>query len=373
MDASPEKKELVWVNNVKFICLILVFLTHSESYTQTWIEGLIYYYQPFFTNAFFLVSGYLLFRKQLSNPLVSFNRVDYKNAKGGSTQLLSNIIFKIALPTLLFAILIFFPKQLIRGEGITIKSFLNDTILGGSMWFTCALTIAEICIWILLTLRVRNTWHYVIFGIILTFLANVCYDSIPQIMGNPKIPWSYKSGFIVVLFMALGGVYFSKESIIDKILMGKRSKLILSFSVLFIVLFIFLLEYKDYYKVIRTINWSLADGHMNIPSLIWILIVNIIFIYLCKLIKGGKLSNWVGRNSIKFYVICGAIPNAISVLFHRFLPQITGVILPVLVWLFSMLSAFLIVIIVDRFLPFLFDMRLLLNRNITSTNLSTPK
>lgn len=373
MDASPEKKELVWVNNVKFICLILVFLTHSESYTKTWIEGLIYYYQPFFTNAFFLVSGYLLFRKQLSNPLVSLNRIEYKNAKGGSIQLLSNIIFKIAIPTLLFAILIFFPKQLIRGEAITIRSFLNDTIFGGSMWFTCALTIAEICIWFLLTLRIRNIWHFVIYGIILTFLANFCYESIPQIMSDTKIPWSYKSGFIVVLFMALGGSFYSKESIIDKFMLGKKSKQLLYLSILSVVLFVFLLEYKDYFEFIETINWSLADGHMNTPSFIWIVLVNFVFIYLCKNLKGSKLSNWVGRNSIKFYVICGAIPNVISVLFHWFLPQITGVILPVLVWLFSMLSAYLIVIIVDRFLPFLFDMRLLFNRNFTSTNLSTPK
>lgn len=58
--------KLNWVDSIKAICMIAVYLLHSETYYGT--AGVSYGYavQPFYVNAFFFVSGYLFFRKYLN-------------------------------------------------------------------------------------------------------------------------------------------------------------------------------------------------------------------------------------------------------------------------------------------------------------------
>ena len=64
------EKNIKWINAIKALCIIFVFLRHCEScYGMT--SG-VYgnFYLPFYVNAFFFVSGYLLFWKQLSEPKI---------------------------------------------------------------------------------------------------------------------------------------------------------------------------------------------------------------------------------------------------------------------------------------------------------------
>lgn len=58
--------KLNWVDSIKAVCMIAVYLLHSEMYYGT--AGVSYGYtvQPFYVNAFFFVSGYLFFRKYLN-------------------------------------------------------------------------------------------------------------------------------------------------------------------------------------------------------------------------------------------------------------------------------------------------------------------
>lgn len=61
-----------WIDNVKALCMIGVFLLHSEAYYGYGSVQYGIFLTPFYVNAFFFVSGYLLFRKWLnSSNLIS--------------------------------------------------------------------------------------------------------------------------------------------------------------------------------------------------------------------------------------------------------------------------------------------------------------
>ena len=48
-------KRIVWVDVVKYICILMVMLSHLEARTDVWQA----FYTPFFLSAFFFVSGYV--------------------------------------------------------------------------------------------------------------------------------------------------------------------------------------------------------------------------------------------------------------------------------------------------------------------------
>lgn len=60
-----------WIDLVKALCMIGVYLCHSEVYYYG-MGGLQlgYIVQPFYVNAFFFVSGYLFFSKWLNDDVL---------------------------------------------------------------------------------------------------------------------------------------------------------------------------------------------------------------------------------------------------------------------------------------------------------------
>lgn len=84
--AATTKSELSWVNWMKFICMLLVYLNHSEIFYGYRIDSVGYLYRPVFVNAFFFISGYLLFRKQWNTKLLSLGRKEWYNVMGGANR-----------------------------------------------------------------------------------------------------------------------------------------------------------------------------------------------------------------------------------------------------------------------------------------------
>lgn len=76
-----EKKNISWINFLKAVCIIGVFFVHSQLYCGYWMGVANVFIHPFYVNAFFFISGYLLFRKQLSEPLVGQKVAEY--GRGG--------------------------------------------------------------------------------------------------------------------------------------------------------------------------------------------------------------------------------------------------------------------------------------------------
>lgn len=77
-------KNLHWINAVRICCMIFVFFNHSEIYCNYYIESLDKLYFTFFVNAFFFVSGYLLYRKQLSNDIIRCHTGEWFRNWGGA-------------------------------------------------------------------------------------------------------------------------------------------------------------------------------------------------------------------------------------------------------------------------------------------------
>ena len=104
-----KQNDISWINLVKVTCIVLIFLNHSEIYTENALPFVRSIYAPFFVNAFFVVSGFLFFRKHLSEPLILEDRKQYVSKKGGGWVLINNILWKIAIPSFIFALINFFP------------------------------------------------------------------------------------------------------------------------------------------------------------------------------------------------------------------------------------------------------------------------
>ena len=72
-----------WIDNVKAICMIGVYLLHSEAYYGYGSVQYGVFFRPFYVNAFFLVSGYLLFRKVLNVSALAWGGVFGSPSKCG--------------------------------------------------------------------------------------------------------------------------------------------------------------------------------------------------------------------------------------------------------------------------------------------------
>ena len=65
-------QHLTWIECLKGICMICVYLCHSEWYYGVEGEWMGFWERPFYVNAFFFVSGYVFFGKWLERATPRF-------------------------------------------------------------------------------------------------------------------------------------------------------------------------------------------------------------------------------------------------------------------------------------------------------------
>ena len=341
------RKNIGWVNTLKLICMMFVYLNHSEIYCGTTIGVLRNVYLPLFVPAFFFISGYLIFRKQLSEPLISLGVKEwYKSELGGGKSLILNIIYKIAVPSVMFASLIYLPKKLLRGDTFELASFCFETIGGCSMWFTNALVLAELAIIVLLLTRIKNVWFYVGTGVLVATIGFVAFESGVTLLGNPNFPWFWKSSMAAVFYLTLGGLYGRYEKPVEKIL---NNRLIMwSVAILYICYCIF-----DF----RVYNGGLDKSPLTIGSSILSIVGIIILICLCKKVTPTDFINYWGRYTIGLYFMCGAIPNTVAIILTKF--SIGGLLEVIICSVSSFTIALVVCHILNKYLTFMFDLRLI--------------
>lgn len=81
---NEKVKDIEWVNLMKAFCMLLIFLLHAQAYGDVKIWSLTSCYSRVHVDAFFFISGYLLFRKQFSPSYLSLDRFSWWNAAGGA-------------------------------------------------------------------------------------------------------------------------------------------------------------------------------------------------------------------------------------------------------------------------------------------------
>ena len=82
LQKEHNKKNIIWINTAKALCMLFVFLYHAEWYLDFRLLKVDGFYHPFYINCFFFLSGYLLFRKQLSQPVINEGLVEFERGGG---------------------------------------------------------------------------------------------------------------------------------------------------------------------------------------------------------------------------------------------------------------------------------------------------
>ena len=335
-------KDINWINAVKALCIILVFLRHSENYYGFHLGQIDDLYLTIYVNAFFFVSGYLLFWKQLSEPLIKESNRFYISRAGGGHRLLNNILFRIIIPSVIFSAIEFFPSCIIQGRSIVINYALFKTIGGGTYWFTSALVVAELFLLLLFCTRKNNLWFYqtmcLVFGLIGLIIVRL------EIIESDI--WAWKQGLIALIFLAMGGIYWRYEKTIDKLM---RWEFALPIIISYVIIVVGAKEYND--PLISTLKiqpLGFITSAMACLLLVW----------LCKKLPVIGPLTFIGQNSLGFYFMSGALPITFSTIANKFFVTSSWWMMSS-IWILSLLVAYVFVIVINHWLPWLWDLRIL--------------
>ena len=341
---NESKKTINWINAMKALCILGVFFVHCESYYGMWLGDVNDYIHPLYVNAFFFVSGYLLFRKQLSEPLISQRTSEYLLVGGGKI-LLVNIIFRLMIPSTLFAAIEFLPSHLLRGMTFDLGTLLYKTIGGCTYWFTSALVVAELLILLMLVSRIRSIWIYFIASCVMFALGQILASCDFSLLEQyPSFPWQYKHGLYAMIFLAFGGVYWKYENLINRMM---NKYVVAGMSLLYIIL---LIIYPSHFKVLV----SMLD--INIAGIFLSILATVSLIELCKRLPNSNVLNYIGQNTIGFYFMSGALPIVLSIVVHKVIPGFSALGLAI-VFAASMAISYVAVYLMNRFMPWLLDLR----------------
>lgn len=335
---ANQSKSINWINAVKALCIILVFFRHSENYYGYHLGRMDSLFLPIYVNAFFFVSGYLLFWKQLSEPRILEGRRHFI-LTGGGKSLIMNILYRIIIPSIIFSIIEFVPSCLMHGRGIDIGFALYKTIGGGTYWFTSALVVSELILLGLFCSRKRNIWFYVIFCVLLGFAGLVIVRL--GILQNGL--WAWRQGLIALVFLAMGGLYWRYEKEIDTF---RKWWFVIPLLSIYTMLVIFC-ENTD--PLISTLNIQPLGFLTSAMGCL-------LFVWLCKCLPEMKHLTFIGQNSLGFYFLSGALPITLSLVAHKMIAG-TSFWLLLMIWAVCMVIAYVSVQIINRWLPWLWDLR----------------
>ncbi len=337
-----DNKNINWINAVKGICMIAVFYVHSMILCGPKIPFASPEIHAFYVNGFFFISGYLLFWKQLTPPKIEENFTEYIN-KGGY-MLLNNIVFRIVIPSILFASLFYLPGRLVKHEEIGVVDFLLETIGGRTFWFTSALVVAELIILLLFLSRKRTIWFYVICLVVIVSLGFFFASINPNTFSLDL--WAWRRGVLSLTFLGLGGLYWKYEKWIDKYLLNWYS---------FVCLFL-LMEFIMYFVLVDASELLVSMLTLTPLGIIPGVISVLLLVKMCKMLPASKLLTFVGQNSIGFFFLCSGIPMLLGVGFHKIVSSepVWGLFV---VFAVSLAISYIIVYLLNRLVPWVFDLR----------------
>lgn len=255
-------------------------------------------------------------------------------------MLLFNVIFRIIIPTILFAAIEFFPSCLLQGKDISLSYGLYKTLGGGTYWFTSALAVSELIILLLLLTRIKNAWFYFVACLLLGAVGMVFQHGMYAIE-----PWAVHRGVIALLFIGCGGMYWKYEEPISRFMKWYVVLLMLA-------AYIAILQFCD------NTNPNISILSLQPWGIVTTLLSCMLLIELCKHLPENRVMNYIGKNTLGFYFMSGALPIVLSMLAHKMIPG-SHLWLMLFVWVACLVMAYVVVMIINRWLPWIFDLRLL--------------
>jgi len=274
--------------------------------------------------------------------LIEQGRSEYAD-KGGK-ELFWNVVYRILIPTILFSLIEYAPKHILRGECLSFHTLLSNTIGGGTYWFTSALVVSELVLLLLLFSRKSNIWFYVVTVLIAAIIGYWLVQIDFHIFGLGRDPWAYRRGLIALGYLVIGGLYWRYESVISKMLN-------IYFVIALLIVYVFIFVDKSHN----------ARASISLMSINWLgylasLLGCVVLIQLCKLLKPLSFLTFIGQNSLCFYFLSGGLPMVLSMVEKRFMgvDNWCGCLLVILL---SIGLAYVITLLLSRYFPFVFDLR----------------
>lgn len=343
MKMTQSKKEIRWINYVRAISILAIYYIHAEEFFGFTVQGLARYILPFYVNAFFFVSGYLLFRKQLG-------AIEKGEGKRERKRLLLNIVFRLVIPSLIFSIVDFVPGTIIQHREFSVLQFIEKTVWGRTFWFISALVVAELIIYLLLHSNRKSMWFYAAAGTVL-FAAGYVISAKGLYLTKlfDSNPWQFEKGLLSLIFIVLGGLYNKYEAAVDRYL--HKPFIFLPLSALYITA---ITLFNKKMRVLISMN------DINIPGVLISVLSIAILVTLCKWIsRTDPVTNQldrIGKSTIGFYFVCGSIPKTLAIVLPKILPKDN---FPYMIFGFalSFALAYAVVFLMEKYIPFVFDLR----------------
>jgi len=268
-------QRIKWIDTSRGICMLMILLFHTDVYYN---EDVLIPYQMYVHNAlaaFFIISGYLFYLK---------GDISCK-------QRITSIIKRLIIPYFIFTFIIMCIKVPVKGEKFDILEILS----GDASWFVSTLIIIELLFTIIYN-RIKLPIPF-LFVISIIFLIISAFVILPGILS--VIP-------IAMVFFCIGMIWNRLSSKI--VIKNKCSNILTTVTFCILIGIIKVIEYHNdmtmtmYYVNIS--NWALffADALLFMP----------IIISLSKYISHIKFINFIGRNSLYYYFMCGGIPYMVS-------------------------------------------------------------
>lgn len=326
-------KNIFWIDAVKALCMIGVYVAHAEVYYPATKFSSMHFIAPFYVTAFFFVNGYLYSMKKIADA----DDCGISSRHDVFIGQLTNVLFKLVIPTVIFSTLIFVPRNLFHHEPISVGKYAFMVLGGCANWFTAALACLQIYIAVLYLLFGSKRYWYLIFAVVFFALALF----LQRVVVSP-FPWYWKSGMVGILPFVLGMLYQRYEQ------MFERKGFV---SVLPLLLYIV------YCALPCKVQCNVAGVQFDLPGVIVMCFGILSVIRLSKWLPGNRWLAYVGRHSIVFYFLSGVFPAfwgaVLKKVFHG-APNYGIVLLSIIA---SLLSAAACSWVIYRFLPFMVDIR----------------
>lgn len=342
-----EKQRLYWIDTTKAICIICVYYAHSVAFTikDPNIKDIV---TPFYVNTFFFISGYLLYKKYLQNHIIeNFTLQTYWNA-------VKNFICRIVVPTIIFSFIISIPKAKFHNYTIDYRTLFIDVLGGCSFWFTSALAVAQIVILTLFLTRNKNIFFYLVITALIFLITQYLCDFTPH-PARFYFPWYWRTGLIYTFIITLGGLYSTVESKVD-LFLSKGGIILIAIS----CIIIYVCVYSGY-----AIAFLGLSGKCTILGFIGAISSILLLIYIIKRCKNHNITDFIGKNSIIFYFLSGAVPNTIATILKKF---IDGNVLFISTLTSSIIISYMVTLLISKYTPFLMDIRKFKGINKTANN-----
>lgn len=292
---------------MRALCMVLVYLMHSEIYflSEEELSGLIYATSPFRVSVFFFISGFLFLGRYFTQ--------EKDCSPPELTAMSRRIIRKLAWPTVAFASIIYLPKKLFHQDSITFVQYLYDVWGGMSYWFTSALCVAQLLLLVML-------WCYKGDGR-KCFITALCLAALAQYLsglGWPAFPWHYTTAAAALPLLVSGGLYYKHQETVQRYL--ERGWVVLPLAAVYLGIIVFS------WKTRCVIPWH-YNREWNVENILALVTGLSVFMTLCRHLPSMRWCDYMGRHTIVFYFLSGVMPAFVSTVFHLLFP---GLLYPVL-------------------------------------------